>query len=733
MTRFRALHGALACGALSLATGTTLQAAVTDYVIDPGATQSRVDNACVGAIPGATGEDCTYNQNFGGLIPWRGPIHAAGYYATGNSPFANDPTASPLPVAPVPDPNKVELAVTGTLQIDDVNGTACDADDTIAGRFELAAGTRTFSGGPGTNGEESWGDNTIVYVLPASTPDFVNDLGAAGCEYIFGSKGFPELIQTAGESGSVETYPVDLEIGAAPFDPNDGDQDVWAAPEPSGIGVGQFEGPSPGFDGNVGVRVNLDETVFYAGSWQCVDNFGDVAVPTSQVANGQCEFGPNSAGTPCDSSGSHFCGARGVGNPNFDPTAQPDDGKGQENWLIRIVVDPSGNIETPAQIFAHNESVVFTVPPAPARNNSWDGPLITFTASQPKNANDDAYVFTIGVTTAPQIQDIGANDENWAPNSAVVDDASGTLTGTGDQGGTFTITPDADIANVTAAYTPAAGFSGIETWVYRVTDAANSLEDTATVTVTVEQADAQPVANDLGGVVIDTQGINPADASTIVDVGPGGDIAGNELGNLPSTLAATQGTDVTTAVDQVDFLITITPATATTFTSAGDAISYTITDRDDESDTGTIAVSIPDVAPTVANDSQTVMVPGPVEIAVPFTPGNGAADDHSADVTGAQWGSVSNIEVNGTTAEIEFTYSPTGFGTTDVLTVSLTDGDGSVGSGTASITIAGDGVTIEQQDSLPGTPTAKALGPLGLGMLLLGIPWLNALRRKRRA
>ena len=137
---------------------------------------------------------------------------------------------------------------------------------------------------------------------------------------------------------------------------------------------------------------------------------------------------------------------------------------------------------------------------------------------------------------APQVQDIGANDENWAPNSAVVDDASGTGNGTGDQGGTFTITPDADVTNVTASYTPAPGFtSGVETWVYRVTDAVSSEMDTATVTVTVTPADAQPVANDLSGVTIDTRGVSPSDASIDIDVGPGGDIPGNELGITPST------------------------------------------------------------------------------------------------------------------------------------------------------------------------------------------------------
>ena len=436
MTKLRALHGALACGALSLAMGTSSHAAVTDYEIDPGATQSKVDNACVGAIPGATAENCTYNAGtLFNVLPWIGPVYAAGYYANGNSPFALNPGMVPLPAAPVPDPNKVALAITGTVQVDDVNGTACDADDTIAGRFELAAGTRTFSGGPGTWAEESWGDNTVAYVLPASTPDFVNDLGAAGCEYIFGSKGFPQLLQTMGLSPEgVQTYPADLNIGSDPIDAMAGEQDAWTGPEPSGIGVGTFEGAGADFDGNTGVTVSIDPALFAAGTYQCLDNFGDPANPPVQ---GPAECTNMAAeGTPCDEDGSNFCGGRGV----------------MENWIIRIVVDPSGAFISSGQIFANNESIVFSVPPAPAANNSWDGPLITFTANLPV-ANADDYGFLSGSSPVPFPLDIGANDVNWAANPDVVDDTSGTLTGTGDQGGTFTITPDADIANVTASYT----------------------------------------------------------------------------------------------------------------------------------------------------------------------------------------------------------------------------------------------------------------------------------------
>ncbi|MFW2405171.1 MAG: hypothetical protein ACN4GT_10420, partial [Gammaproteobacteria bacterium] len=377
----------------------------------------------------------------------------------------------------------------------------------------------------------------------------------------------------------------------------------------------------------------------------------------------------------------------------------------------------------------NNESIIFAVPPAPGANNSWDGPLITFTAAKPNQsvANDDEYFFTAGATPAPQVQDIGANDVNWAPNSAVVDDASGMLSGTGDQGGTFTITPAADIANVTASYTPAAGFTnGTETWVYRVTDAVSATTDTATVRVNVTPAFAQPVANDLGGVTIDTQGISPADASTDINVGPGGDIPGNELGNPPATVTATQGTDVSTAVNG-----TIITITASSFTSAGDTVDYTITDVDAEMATGTISVTIPDVVPTVSSVSETLTFGGAAPITVPFTPGNGAVADHTLTISQPQLGQVENVEVDGAAGEITFDYTPSGFAGTDVLTIQLTDGDGSVGSGSATLTITGAAVSNPPQDSLAGSGSTSAVSPLTLLTLLLSMPLLRGRRRKR--
>ncbi|MFQ5610033.1 MAG: hypothetical protein ACE5F8_07160, partial [Woeseiaceae bacterium] len=103
MTKLRALHGALAGAATALAIGATAHAGVANYTIDAGSSQSEVDNACVGALPGVLGEDCTYNQSNPVNVPtWVGPVRGSNYYRGANSPFQKDPNAVPLPQPPFP-------------------------------------------------------------------------------------------------------------------------------------------------------------------------------------------------------------------------------------------------------------------------------------------------------------------------------------------------------------------------------------------------------------------------------------------------------------------------------------------------------------------------------------------------------------------------------------------------------------------------------------------------------
>lgn len=623
--------------------------------------------------------------------------------------------------------------------------------------------------------------------------------------------------------------------------------------------------------------------------------------------------------------GRSFCAAYSFG-ANFVDESLPTWGPGLafDQGLNANPIAGGDDVSTGTPINLHGEFDGTSL-------TSWDGTTLVvgnfitqvdghrFTFVRPAEAVDDPG-YGAEANSTGNVFDIGANDLRWSANPEVVDDASGTATGTGSLGGTFTVVAAADIGSVTVTY-DAAATTGTDTWVYRVTDTEGPLAgqfDTATVTVLVSQSgtanddsaattrlrapvsvnvgtndvgfadpstvtitagaaqgdvtvanspgpkngitvtyqstaplftapyqdeftyqitdgtatdtavvtvtvnNAIPVANDLAGVVLDTQGVSPSAVSIDVNVGDGGDIAGNALGDATTVVTTATANDVTTSVSGGTITLT-----AATFTSAGDAVGYTITDADGEADTGTISLTIPDVTPQVADVAETIAVGDSATITVAVQPGNGAPGDHMVSVSQAQFGTVTNvalsaggtevsfdyeatgfgtdaltvslsdgdgsigagtasiivpdrvptvqnvaadivvagattitvacqlgdgaagehvasvssaewgsvdeesIELNAAGTEISFDYTPSGFGATDVLTVGLTDADGSTGSGTATLTIKGDAVTIAKQDSLPGTDQGNALGPVGLGALLLAIPLLRSRRRRR--
>ncbi len=390
-----------------------------------------------------------------------------------------------------------------------------------------------------------------------------------------------------------------------------------------------------------------------------------------------------------------------------------------------FTINNSGTVGSPGNV------TVTYVPPSPAFTGTETWVYRVTDAAGPLSGQTDTATLTVNVSPlgatddnaattrlrAPVVIPVGTNDFGFSDPSSVavtVAPTQGTTTITGNGG---------PLANITITYTSTAPLGSAayqDTFTYQVTDNV-AASDTAVVTVQVNNA--LPVAGDLAGITLDTQGISPAAATTTVNVGAGGAIAGNAVGDATAVVTTTPSNDVTSTV--VGATITIA---ASAFTSAGDAVGYTITDADGEAATGTISLSIPDVVPTLTAASQTISAPGATTVSLPFTAGNGAASDHSVSVSTPQFGTVSNPTVNGTAGTVDFTYTPDGFAGPDVLTVDLTDGDGSAASNTATITMTGPAVTIPTQDSLPGS---SAITPASLLSLLAGLPLLRSRRRRK--
>ena len=495
MIKLRAFLGALVCVTLSMLFAGATYAGTATYTINAGSSQSNVDNACVGAIPVATGEDCTYNQSDPAdqsTVIWIGPVWGAGYYRPGDSPFEKNPFGLPQP--PKPDPDNASLIITGSLVIEDINDATCDGDDTVSGRFELEAGTRAFAGAPGQWAEETWGDDTIVFVLPDSLPDSQMVNGDGDCEYIFGSQGFPPFLQTQGQSAAgVLTYPADTEIGSDPINPNppDNEDDAWDTATVTNVGIGSFEGPGPNFEGNTGVEVSIDQAALLAGSFSCFSNVGGANNP---VVTDGCTFKPQATGTPCAEDQPNYCGLRAI----------------QENWIIKITVDASGELIKESYIFANNESRVFTADPPEPRDNSWDGPVLTFTATCDtcSVAKADSYTFVTGTDDVVSLP-IGANDDPGED----LDDSNTALTidAPGPSNGVCTIQGSpGDVVDIECDYDSNDAFAsaGVDTFSYTLDDgiAGPELGLQATVTVTVE-ADDPPSANPYSIDDLDTQAL----------------------------------------------------------------------------------------------------------------------------------------------------------------------------------------------------------------------------------
>ncbi|MBL8200786.1 MAG: hypothetical protein JNK40_07430 [Chromatiales bacterium] len=332
-------------------------------------------------------------------------------------------------------------------------------------------------------------------------------------------------------------------------------------------------------------------------------------------------------------------------------------------------------------------------------------------------ANDDT-ASTTRNSAAININ-VGANDVNFTDPVTIV------ITSGPNQGGTATppVGP-VNAANAIVSYTPATTAPGTptytETFTYELTD-ANDLVDTGTVTVTV--SNTVPVANN-GGVAISTQGFDPATRSGTFNAGT---FAGNSLGNTPSVVTFTQGTNGT--VTGSGSVLTYTPAG--TFYKGTDTFTYTITDADPgtpETATGTVTVTIADVSPTLGGGTITTTEgTASAPKALTFTAGNGSVAQHTLAVT--------TQATNGSCAlaGTSVVYTPNAAYTgPDSCVVTITDengaGQSATGTFTITVTAAGGGGGGAPGGLLPG---GGAFDPWSLA-LLAGLPLLGRLRASRR-
>ncbi len=414
------------------------------------------------------------------------------------------------------------------------------------------------------------------------------------------------------------------------------------------------------------------------------------------VANGAsfvCEFFDGSLGA-CAAGGAHH------------EIATSGDRATIDNSIWKVTTDAAGNI-TNAEVYPVSELAQATF-----NQPQWGSPLWTFTGTAQGaggTAVDDPGQGTLQDTASDPIA-VLANDTGFVDPVTVSIDTQG-ANGVAAINGTNPGTQD----QITITYTPNPGTSGQDTFIYQVDDGTSS--DTATVTIDV-QPDSTPIANDDTAPDIDTTGVAPESQTSDIDVAA---IAGNELGNAPSTVTATDPATGTTAVNGT----TVTYTPDADFFVGTDTFDYTITDDQNDAATATVTVNLTDTQPAAGDGTAQTTPDTAVDINLNVTAGNGEVTDHSIAATDGANGTV-------TVAGAVATYTPdAGFEGDDTFTYNVTDANGDTSAdGTVTVTVAeaptgggGGGVPV----SLPGGKSALGLGSLAF---LMGLPLLR--RRRQR-
>jgi 2C-methyl-D-erythritol 2,4-cyclodiphosphate synthase len=335
-------------------------------------------------------------------------------------------------------------------------------------------------------------------------------------------------------------------------------------------------------------------------------------------------------------------------------------------------------------------SLTFNIVDQPTNGTlSGTAPDLTYTPNADFNGSDsftltvndgnaDSSIATVSITVN------AANDQPTADNQSVTTDedtqVSITLTGSDTEDGTsltysLTSSPASGILSGTApdlAYTPNANFNGADEFKFKVTD-SESLESTeATVSITVNSVNDNPVANDDSGSTAE-------DTPVTIDVLANDlDVDGNSL-FVESVSTATDGS----VVNNGDGTVTYTPNVD--FAGA-DFFTYNINDGNGGTATATVTVSVGGVndSPTVNDDSETTSEDTPVTMSVLVNDGDIDGDSLTVTSTSDPTNGSAVVNIDNTV-----TYTPNAnFNGSDSFTYDVSDGNGGTATATVNISVS---------------------------------------------
>ena len=243
--------------------------------------------------------------------------------------------------------------------------------------------------------------------------------------------------------------------------------------------------------------------------------------------------------------------------------------------------------------------------------------------------------------------------------------------------GAVAINPDGSYT-----YTPAAGYSGADSFTYTVTDAAAQTA-TATVHLTVSPP-AAPVATDDNGTT--------AFETPLVVAAPG--VLANDTGTGLSVTGHTSPTHGAVAINP-DGSYTYTPAAGY---SGADSFTYTVTDAAAQTATATVHLTVsPPAAPVATDDNGTTAFETPLVVAAPGVLANDTGTGLS--VTGHTSPTHGAVAIN---PDGSYTYTPAaGYSGADSFTYTVTDAAAQTATATVHLTVS---------PPAPPAPTPVVLG-----------------------
>ena len=223
----------------------------------------------------------------------------------------------------------------------------------------------------------------------------------------------------------------------------------------------------------------------------------------------------------------------------------------------------------------------------------------------------------------------------------------------------------ASFTSASVTYTPAAGYSGSDTFTYMLSDGVNTV--TGTINFTITGTNQAPNAVDDSVVV---------QKNTALTFNPRTNDSDSDGGTLSiiGVSSAAHGTPTYTAAS-----VTYSP---TTGYSGADSFTYTLSDGQGGTDAATVSVVV-NAPPAAVTDTKSTLV----GTALTFDPrtNDSDADGGTLSVTGVS--TPSHGAANFTSTSV--TYTPTtGYSGADSFTYTLSDGQGGVATGTVNITVS---------------------------------------------